>query len=85
MDFDTFKNAPPWHLCDVYFDFEGEHAFESVSIDVLVLDPVPEDCLLYISPMSLDLIGQPLYCGFQTQTGGYASTQKNAPWKDLGR
>jgi hypothetical protein len=85
MDHDTFKNPPPWHLIDLFWDFEGEHKFESVAIDVVVLDPVPNDSLLYISPINIDLSGQPMYCGFQTATGGYVSTEKNSAWKDLGR
>jgi hypothetical protein len=80
---DKFKNEPPWHLVDIFWDFEGQHVFESLSIDVIVEDVIPEGTLLYISPISIDLSKQPLYCGFQTKTGGYESPAKNAPWKDL--
>lgn len=85
MDYDSFKNPPPWHLNDLFWDFEGEHVFESISIDVIVSDHIPPNKLLYISPINIDLSGQSMYCGFQTQTGGFVSTAKNSDWKDLGR
>jgi hypothetical protein len=62
-----------WHLADVYCGIVRPQFdnFESISVDVVCFDPVPDNVALYISPIGCELSGgQGLYCGHQTQVSG---------------
>jgi hypothetical protein len=80
-----FKNAPPWHLVDLYWDFVDDAPFESLSVDVVMADDIPDETRLYVSPLSIDLGGQPLYCGFQSSTRAWRSPDAPDDWVDFGR
>lgn len=67
----------PWHLVNVWWDFEREiEHFESFSMEVTVDRDIPPTYNLYVSPCGLAKInGLQFYGGLQTNILGWASAE----------
>jgi hypothetical protein len=65
----------PWHLVNIWWDFEKPTAhFESLAVDVMIDRDVPASYNLYISPCGLGKInGQQFYGGLQSNINGWAN------------
>lgn len=62
----------PWHLADLWWEFDTTSGFKQLDIDVRIDRDVPEDVNLYIAPLGLaQLNGISCYGGFQTHIGGW--------------
>ena len=65
----------PWHLVDLWWNLGTNASFESYSIDVDILDDVPTNVNLYLSPVGLGkLNGAGFYGGLQTHSDGHSRT-----------
>ena len=61
------RPAPlPWHLADFYVDIGFADPFESLSVDLLVLDDVPREPWLFFNPLGGQLHRNDFYCGLMT-------------------
>src|ERR1700744_5496972 len=64
----TLKDTP-WHLVDLWWNLGTNAPFQSYSIDINVMDDVPTNVNLYISPVGLGkLNGMGFYGGLQTHS-----------------
>ena len=67
---DTIKPMP-WHVVDLWWNLGTNTPFDSYSIDVAILNDVPDDINLYIAPIGLGkLSGMGFYGGLQTHSDG---------------
>lgn len=70
---DGVIKGTPWHLVDLWWNLGTNAPFESYSIDVDILDDVPTNINLYISPVGLGkLNGAGFYGGLQTHSDGHS-------------
>jgi hypothetical protein len=73
-----FIMTPPWHIVDVEFYLDTDYVFNSYSVDLNILTPIPNDTYLYIAPFGSGYINDILYYGgIQTHTGGYKNPNHN--------
>lgn len=72
---DTKDPPQPWHLADIWWDFEKTTPhFESLDVDVTLDRDVPSSVNLYVSPCGLgDFNGAKFYGGLQTNANGWTS------------
>ena len=84
-----FIATPPWHMIDLDIWFEESYEMETFSIDLTVLNDVPDSIYLYIAPFGTgEINGTQFYGGIQTQCGGYSAVENNEnvqPFIPLGR
>jgi len=72
-----FIAKPPWHMVGFDFMLDREYEMETFSMDLKVLNDVPDSLQLYIAPFGTsELNGTQFYGGIQTQCGGYYSVIK---------
>lgn len=73
-----FIMTPPWHIVDVEFYLDTDYVFNSYSLDLNILTPIPNETYLYIAPFGSGYINGILYYGgIQTHTGGYKNPNHN--------
>lgn len=61
----------PWGLVNIWYNFNQPTLMSSFSIDIEVMNEIPEDCNLYIAPFGLGKINNvTFYGGIQTNIGG---------------
>lgn len=65
----------PWHVANVWWDFEGEIPnFESLEVDVTIDRDVPDTYNLYIAPVGVANINKlQFYGGLQSNVNGWAN------------
>ncbi|MCS4226632.1 hypothetical protein [Sphingobacterium sp. BIGb0165] len=62
---------PPLHYTNSYYVLDSAiNDFQSISIDIIVQDDIPDHYSFYISPFNIALNDIPLYCGIQSAGGG---------------
>jgi hypothetical protein len=63
----------PWHLVDLWWNLGTNTPFESYSIDVDILDEVPTNINLYLSPVGFGKLNAAgFYGGLQTHADGHS-------------
>lgn len=73
-----FIMTPPWHIVDVEFYLDTDYVFNSYSLDLNILTPIPNETYLYIAPFGSGYINGILYYGgIQTHTGGFKNPNHN--------
>lgn len=63
----------PLHFTNSFVTLDSSiDDFQSLSIDVEILNDIPDDYAFYISPFNISLNGMPIYGGIQTHSDGYS-------------
>ena len=67
----------PWHLADIWWDFEGPiENFDSFSMEISIDRDVPSTCNLYIAPVGVaEINGLMFYGGIQSNINGWDSKE----------
>ena len=79
---------PPWHLVDIYYDFEDSLLLESFSVDITLKEDIPDNLYLYLSTQNSEINNIDFYNGIQTHCGGYKGVVGDnnfGDFVDLGR
>jgi hypothetical protein len=64
----------PWHLVDLWWNLGTNMPFESYSIDVDIMDDVPTNINLYLSPVGFGKLNAAgFYGGLQTHADGHST------------
>lgn len=84
-----FIMTPPWHIVDVEFYLDTDYVFNSYSVDLNILTPIPNDTYLYLAPFGSGYLNDILfYGGIQTHTGGYKNANhynEKTAFTEIGR
>ncbi|MGJ1386097.1 hypothetical protein ACR782_07840 [Sphingobacterium spiritivorum] len=75
---------PPLHFTNSFVQLDSTITdFQSFSIDVDILNDIPDEYAFYISPFNIQLNGMPVYGGIQTHSDGYSV--KDNVYQQIGR
>jgi len=74
----------PLHFTNSFVTLDSAVSdFQSFSIDVEILNDIPDDYAFYISPFNISLNGMPIYGGIQTHSDGF--NVKDNSYQQIGR